>query len=155
MMISPQAADKLNANIEDLKNSLEEKVSKKLDLDNCHQMIQRLVELSSSCEACNQYFVNLESHIAQLLDKSDQLTKNDFNNHHQILNNIRTHLMKKHKLVAKDYYLSIYMSCGLSLGLVFGLLFDNLALGLPIGLAVGVAIGAGLDADVKKKGRTI
>ncbi|MFD1413649.1 hypothetical protein [Oceanobacillus jeddahense] len=154
-MVSHQTTDKLTKEIEDLRNSLGEKVSKKLDLDNCHQLIQRLGTLSSECETCYQSFNDLESHLVQLLDKPGQLTKNDFKHHHQKINNISTHLMKKHKLVTKDYYLSIYMSCGLSIGLVFGLLFDNLALGLPIGLGIGVTVGAILDADVKKKGRTI
>lgn len=153
-MVSQQV-DKLTTNIEDLRNSLGEKASKKLELDKCNRLVQRLNTLSSECEKCYQHFIDLEIHIAQLIDKSNQLTKTDFKQHSQKLEYISSHLLKEHKLVSKDYYLSIYMSLGLSIGLILGLLFDNLALGLPIGLGVGVVIGASLDADVKKKGKTI
>ncbi|MCT1904864.1 hypothetical protein [Oceanobacillus sojae] len=154
MMVS-QRADKLTTKIEDLRNSLGEKIAAKLELDKCNRLVQRLHKLSSECEKCYQYFIDFEKHITELTDKSDQLTKNDFKQHSQKLENISAHLLKEHKLVSKDYYLSIYMSLGLTIGLIFGLLFDNLALGLPIGLGIGVAIGAGLDADVKKKGKTL
>lgn len=153
-MVSPRD-DKLITKIEDLRNSLGEKTSRKLELDKCNRLVKRLNILSSECEKCYQDFIDLEKHITELADKTDQLTKTDFKQHSQKLESISSHLLKEHKLVSKDYYLSIYMSLGLSIGLIFGLLFDNLSLGLPIGLGIGVAIGAGLDADVKKKGKII
>ncbi|WP_234028562.1 hypothetical protein [Lentibacillus sp. Marseille-P4043] len=69
-----------------------------------------------------------------------------------------SNLQKKHKLVEEGYYLGIFMSLGLSLGVVFGLtVLDIGLLGLPIGvgMCIGLAIGSGMDADAKKRGKTI
>src|SRR5690606_1667397 len=74
------------------------------------------------------------------------------------LNEIKSYLQKQHKLIPEGFYMSVYMPLGTSLGLVFGLAlfdFDNIALGLPIGLCLGIAVGTSLDADAKKKGKSI
>jgi hypothetical protein len=94
--------------------------------------------------------------ITQLSIVKGQLSNEDFKSYKSLITKITDHLQKTHKLLSEDYYISIYMSIGMSLGLLFGMLvFDNIALGLPIGMSLGIAIGAGIDADNKKKGKTI
>ena len=151
-----QRVDKLKTILEEIRKSVDEQVAKKLELDKCERIIERVNSFSSECTECNQQFNDFENRILQLVAKFDQLTENDIKQHKQKIDTISSHLQKQHKLVTSGYYLSIYMSLGISLGMVFGLIiFDNLGLGLPLGMAIGVAIGAGLDADAKKKGMTI
>ena len=148
-----QRMDKLQSVLHEVGKNMDEKLAHKLELKKCDRMIQRLGSFSPDCEACDHHFTDMEIHIMQLRDKSDQLTDGDVKQHHQKISNIYGHLEKEHKLVTKNYYLSIYMSMGAGIGVVFGLLvFDNIGLGLPIGFGIGLAIGAGLDADAEKKG---
>ncbi len=151
-----QRADKTLSIIRELKHTVNEQVAKRLELDMCERIIQRLSSFSTDCEECIRYFSDLEDHIIQLNDEKDHLEEKNLKHHKQIISNISSHLQQKHKLVTSGLYLSIYMSIGSGLGVVFGLLiFDNIALGLPLGIAMGVAIGAGLDEDAKKKGLTL
>lgn len=145
--------DRLITRLNDYRNTVDEKVGTKLELEKCERMIQKLSALSSNCEGCKQHFVEMEDHIIHLKEQSEQHVEVDYKLHKQKIDTISSHLLKKHKLVPTGYYLSVYMSFGLSLGVVFGLLiFDNIALGISLGIAVGVAIGAGLDAGAKNKG---
>jgi chromosome segregation ATPase len=154
--MNSQRVDKLNTILEEIKNTGDDQVAKKLELDKCKRIINRLSSFSSDCEECNQHLINFEKHIFQVNDKRDHLTESDFKQHKQTLGDVSSHLQKQHKLVTSGHYLSIYMSMGISLGVVFGLvIFDNIGLGIPIGISVGLAIGAGLDADAKKKGMII
>jgi F0F1-type ATP synthase assembly protein I len=149
-------ADKLKTMLEKLENTVDEGTSKKLELEKCHRIIQKLSSFSADCEACEQYFADWESHILQIRDRADQLREEDVTQHKQKKDNISAHLQKEHKLVTSGYYLSIYMTMGMSLGVVFGLLiFDNIGLALPIGFGIGLAIGAGLDAEAEKKGMVL
>lgn len=148
--------DNLHTILDEFRNTVDDKVATKLEIDKCKRIMNRLNSFSSDCEECSQHFMDLEAYIMQLKDKVDNLTEDDFKNHQQKISSISSHLQNQHKLVTSGYYLSVYMSLGMSLGLVFGLLiFDNIALGLPLGMGVGVAIGAGLDEDAKKKGMTL
>ena len=148
--------DKLYNILEEIRNSVDDQVTKQLELDKCKRVIHRLGSFSSDCEECLQHLINFEKHIIQINDKRDHLTESDFKQHKQTLGDIRSHLQKQHKLVTNGHYLSIYMSMGISLGVVFGLvIFDNIGLGIPIGMSICIAIGAGLDADAKKKGMII
>ncbi|MFA1819702.1 hypothetical protein ACDX78_05805 [Virgibacillus oceani] len=151
-----QRVDKLKTILNELGKTVDEEIAKKLELEKCDRIIQKLSSFSPDCEACDQHFIDLENHIMQLRDKSDQLTEEDIKQHKQIIDDISAHLQKEHKLVTKGYYLSIYISMGAGIGVVLGLLvFDNIGLGLPIGFGIGVAIGAGLDADAEKKGMVL
>lgn len=78
-----QRVDKLKTIFEELRNSVDEKVATKLELDKCNRIIQRLSSFSSDCEECHQHFVYLESHIMQLKAKLEQLTESDFKEHKQ------------------------------------------------------------------------
>ncbi|WP_257391520.1 hypothetical protein [Cytobacillus gottheilii] len=150
--------NKIQSDIEELKNRVGEKNAAKLELDKCMRIIKRLEEFSANCEECHQYVNDLESHFIKLLNqtKTEELTQQDIKLHRKITANITSHLINKHKLVTSGYYMSVYLSLGLSLGMVFGLLlFDNMPLGLPIGMGIGVAIGSGLDTDAKKKGKVL
>ncbi|WP_238457930.1 hypothetical protein [Alkalihalobacterium alkalinitrilicum] len=144
--------EKLETLLKELRNTVDEQVTKKLELEMCHRIVEKVSSFSSTCEKCDQHLMDLEKHLIQLKGEQAQLGENDFKLHKQKIEIIRSHLMKQHKLVTSGHYLSIYMSIGTSLGLVFGLvIFDNIGLGLPLGIGIGVAIGAGLDADAKKK----
>lgn len=143
----------VKANFIELKNSVSEESSKKLDLKKCERIIEKLSSISINCEECKQRLVDLNNHLIVLKENTERI---DFKQHKQIINNISSHLQKEHKLIPEGYYLAIYMCIGLSMGVSLGLtLFQNFGLGMPIGMALGVAIGAALDSDAKKKGKTI
>jgi DNA repair exonuclease SbcCD ATPase subunit len=151
-----QRIDKLLAVLTEIRNKIDEDAKTKHQIDKYHQIIQKLGSSASNCEECAQYFSDLENHILQLIDRLEHHEKYDFNQNKQKLDTISKHLIKRHKFIYSGFYLSIFMSIGTSLGVVYGMLiFDNIALGIPIGVGIGVAIGAGLDADAKKKGKTI
>ncbi|WP_010272674.1 hypothetical protein [Paenibacillus senegalensis] len=148
-----QRVDRLQAIIEELANT---KGAKKLALEQTARIIHRLDSFSSECKECNQFFIQLEEHIAQLAGRGDQLTKHDVKEHTQLINHLTSHLKERHNLVPKGYYIGMYMAFGVSFGLLFGmLLFDNIALGLPIGMGIGLAMGSGMDEKVKKEGRVL
>lgn len=137
-----------------LNDEIDDKQAKKLELDLLKRITIRLQ--SFDCTECANYLSELRGYINYLDKNKNSLEKQELKKYRKIKEKIKTHLQKEHGLVPEGYYLSIYMSIGMSIGLVFGLIvFDNLALGLPIGLAIGVAIGSGIDADYKKKGKTI
>ncbi|MCH1624459.1 hypothetical protein [Fredinandcohnia quinoae] len=148
--------DEIKAMIRTLRSNISINSSKRLDLDKCERMIDRLGSLSVSCKKCQQYLLEVKDTIKQLESNADRIEKLEIKPYKKLMNDIISHLQKEHKLVTEGFYLSIYMSVGMSLGLVFGLtIFDNIALGLPIGMCIGIAIGASLDADAKKKGKII
>ncbi|WP_245548510.1 hypothetical protein [Gracilibacillus lacisalsi] len=129
---------KLITMLEELRNTVDEHVAPKLEIDKCKRVVQRMSSFSDDCKDCYQYLVEFEEHLRQL--SGEYLAEMDVKHHKQKLINISSHLQKQHKLVTSGYYLSIYMSIGTSLGVVFGLLiFDNIGLGLPLGIAMGVA----------------
>ncbi len=148
--------EKLNTILEELKNTVDEKAAKKLGLDKCKRIIEKLYSFSSDCEECDRRFNEIEKQIIQLFEKRNVLEENDFKQQKQIISSIISHLQKQHKLIPSGYYMSLFISIGSSLGVVFGfLIFDNIALGLPIGIGIGAAIGASFDEDAKKKGLTL
>jgi hypothetical protein len=98
----------------------------------------------------------LESHINEIKAKSGQLSNEDFKKHNLIINSIKAHMQKAHNIVSEGYYMSFYMSLGVCFSFIFGMLvFDNIAMGVPMGMLFGLAIGNGMDADAKKKGKTL
>ncbi|WP_232225555.1 hypothetical protein [Oceanobacillus manasiensis] len=151
-----QSVEKLLTNIEELKTNIDEQIATKLDIETCKRIVTRLNSFSAECEECEKRFIELEGHIMQLLKKKNSLTEDDIKHYTQKVNNITSHLTKKHKLVTSGFYFSVCMPIGTSLGVVFGLLiFENIGLGLPLGIGLGVAIGAALDAKAKKDGLTL
>ncbi len=148
--------DQIKAIIVELKTIDNKKSSAKLDLNKCERLAEKLASLSKDCHECQQHLKEFNEHFIQLNQKKDQIDKADLKKHTQFIHHICSHLQKQHNLFPEGYYMGIYMSIGISLGIVFGLtIFDNIALGIPIGMCLGIAIGTGLDADVKKKGKTI
>jgi hypothetical protein len=142
--------------LKELKGAVSKPISTKLDLDKCERVVERLGSFSTSCEECQQHLLELKDHVLQLKANSNQLEDNEIKQYRKMIGHIISHLQSKHKLVTAGYYLAIYMSLGMSLGVTFGLtIFDNIGLGIPLGMCIGLAIGAGLDADSKKKGKTI
>ncbi|MEH7237772.1 hypothetical protein [Bacillus sp. JJ1562] len=147
--------DELISIIRKLKSTISKESCKKLDLNKCERVVQRLASFSDSCAECQQYLLDLRDYFIQLEANIDGI-ETDLKQHKKIIHDIVSHLQKEHKLVPEGMYLTLFMSIGVSLGIVFGLtIFDNIGLGLPIGMSMGIAIGAGLDADAKKKGNTI
>ncbi len=128
----------------------------KLQLNKCARIIEQLNTYSHDCKECQQLILQLESHLHELKNHLNNQGEIDDKIHKQTINQMVSHLEKKHNLISEGYYISIFLSIGICLGMVFGLtIFDDIALGLPIGLGIGIAIGTGLDADAKKKGKTI
>ncbi|WP_242634647.1 hypothetical protein [Bacillus timonensis] len=148
-------ADELLTTIKKLKSAISKENCKKLNLNKCERVVQKLASFSENCEDCQLYLLDLKNHFNQLEGNIDRIDT-VLTQHKKVINDIVSHLQKKHKLVPEGMYLTLYMSIGMSLGIVFGLtIFENIGLGIPIGLSIGIAIGAGLDADAKKKGNTI
>jgi vacuolar-type H+-ATPase subunit I/STV1 len=147
--------DDIKTNIAKLRSTISKELSKKLDLNKCERVVDKLDSFSASCEECQQHLVDLKNHFTQLEVNVDEIDKGS-KHHKQVIQAIVAHLQKEHKLVPEGFYLSLYMSIGMSIGVVFGLtIIDNFALGISFGMSMGIALGAGLDADAKKKGNTI
>ncbi len=126
---------------------------KRLDTDTLGRIFLRLDELSPQCDECADYPAAPEE-ILSLLESSGE------EGDRQVRRKIREltdHLVKKHNLVRAGTYLAVYMSMGISFGLIFGMLLfeNNMALGIPIGMSIGIAVGSALDADARKKNKTI
>ena len=137
-----------------LNDEIDNKQAKTLDLDLLKRIIIRLQ--SFDCNECTNYLSEMNEFVNYLNGNINSLEKQKLKEFWKTIEEIKTHLQKEHGLVPEGYYQSIYMSLGMSIGLLFGLtIFDNLAMGLPIGMSIGLAIGAGIDADYKKKGKTI
>lgn len=135
-------------------NEIGDKQAKILELDLLKRIIVRLQ--SFDCTECANYLFEMGVYINYLEENKNLLERQKIKEYRKSVEEIKSHLQKKHGLVPEGYYLSIYMSLGMSVGLIFGLaILDNLAMGLPIGMAIGLAIGSGIDSDYKKKGRTI
>ncbi|MEQ6390639.1 hypothetical protein RZN22_15180 [Bacillaceae bacterium S4-13-58] len=133
-----------------------DKTKRKLQLDKSKRILTRLDAYSSECEECTELLNEWENALSELHEKASSPNDTDTKNHSLLIKKSVSHLQSTHKLVEEGHYMSIYMTLGMSIGLVFGLtIFDNLALGLPIGMVFGIALGTSLDADAKKKGKTI
>ncbi len=149
-------AEKLKLRLNEIRNTIDPKPVKHLELEKCERMISRLVEFSIDCEPCAQYLSDFEDHISRLLDQKETLNKQVIKEHTKFINEIESHITEQHDLVSSGYYTGIYMSLGLSLGLLFGLvLFENISMALPIGLSIGLTIGIVKDESAKKKGKVI
>ncbi|MEH7387022.1 hypothetical protein V7147_16665 [Bacillus sp. JJ1521] len=147
--------DAIKAIISKLRSTISKESSKKLDLNKCERVVNKLDSFSVTCEECQQHLLKLKNHFVQLESNAKEIDM-DIKQHKKVIHDIVSHLEKKHKLVQEGMYLSLFLSIGISMGVVFGLtIFDNIGLGLPIGMSMGIAIGVGLDADAKKKGKTI
>jgi len=144
----------LHDNFVALKQRCTEKEKKQLKIERLERIIARLGSYSD-CKDCNGYITQLNACLEELsnLDTLDKLGTKQLRN---TVQSIIGHFGKEHKLISEGHYMSTYMSIGLSLGVVFGmLLFDNLAIGISVGMCMGIAIGTSLDADAKKKDKTI
>ncbi|WP_245864224.1 hypothetical protein [Fredinandcohnia onubensis] len=147
--------DDIKTNIEKLRSTISKELSKKLDLNKCERVVDKLGSFSEGCVECQQHLLDLKNHFNKMVAKINEIDK-DSNHHKQMIKGIVSHLQKEHKLVPEGFYLSLYMSIGMSIGVVFGLtIIDNFALGISFGMSMGIALGAGLDADAKKKGNSI
>lgn len=132
--------------------------AKRLDAAKLERITIRMESFSRNdrCGTCETLLSEADERVGTLAERSEATGKDELKSYRRWLGTATAHLQQKHQLVPEGTYLAIYMSMGLSIGLVFGLtIFDNAALGMPIGMSIGLAIGAGLDADAKKKGKTI
>lgn len=142
--------------IEEIKLHYDPKNLKKLNISLTERVASRLNEYSDSCETCANMLAELESNLQTYIDALQTQEPVNILEHRKIRKPFEDHLIKTHKLLPDDHFVSTYLAIGLSLGLVFGmLLYDNIAIGLAIGLALGVAIGTSKDADAKKNGKAI
>jgi hypothetical protein len=147
--------DYVKAILSEITGAVSDPISKKLDLQKWERVADKLGSFSS-CVECQNHLLELTNYLIQLKATIDRKEEIDFKQHKKYINEIVSHLQKKHEMVQEGYYLGLYMSLGVSLGVVFGLtIFDNIGLGIPIGMCIGLAIGAGLDGDAKKKGKII
>ena len=123
-----ERVDQLQAMLNEFRNTADEQLDKKLELEKCHRIIEKLGTFATECEECSQHLFDLKCHFTQLNGHSTQLSDGDFQQHKQVIEHTSSHLMKQHNLVHSGIYTGIFMSLGTSLGIVFGLLiFDNLA----------------------------
>lgn len=151
-----ERVERLLKTIEEIRLSVDEKTTAKLELDKCIRIVKRLGSFSSDCEECQKHLNEFDNQLTEILERKDEPTKDDFKEHYTMKEKITSHIQKQHKLIPDGYYMGIYMSLGISIGLLFGLLvFENIAIGLPFGMVIGMVIGMGLDKDAKKKGKTI
>lgn len=147
--------DSLLRELEKIKGKLEQKQSKKLELDLMEKLVNKLLLLSEECDECSKHLHDLEKQIFSIKKTKGSFESYDVKKHSSKLKTIRSHLQKKHKMVTEGYYMGLYMSHGFSFGLLYGVIFDNIALGMVMGLPIGLSIGVALDADAKKKGLVI
>jgi hypothetical protein len=148
-------ADQVKTLLRELRGTISKPISKKLDLDKCEQVVEKLGSFSSSCMDCQQLLLELMNYLTLIKENIDTIDDTKLKQYKQLINQITSHLQKKHKLIQEGYYLGIFMSLGMSLGVVFGLtVFDGIGLGISFGMCIGLAIGASMDADAKKKGKT-
>lgn len=148
--------DHVKSMISELRRTVSEPILKKLNLNKCERVAEKLASFSSNCEDCQVQLLELENQLNLIKEDIETIDDTKIKLFQQSISHITSHLEKKHKLIQEGHYLAIYMSLGISLGVVFGLtIFDNIALGIPIGMCLGLAIGTGLDSDAKKKGKTI
>jgi hypothetical protein len=149
-------ADQVKTLLRELRGTVSKPISKRLDLDKSERVVEKLGSFSSNCKDCQQQLLELMNYLILIKENMDRIDDTKLKQYKQLINHIISHLQKKHKLIQEGYYLGIFMSLGMSLGIVFGItVFDNFGLGIPIGMCMGLAIGAGMDADAKKKGKTI
>ena len=140
--------------IDKLNNQLNDKQGKTLDLDLVKRIVIRLK--SFDCTQCENDLYKLSEYINYIYENQNSLERQKLKEYNKFIEQIKTHLQKKHGLFTEGYYLSIYMSLGISVGLMLGLaFFEHWALGMCFGMSTGIAIGSGIDADHKKKGKII
>ncbi len=148
--------DKLSENLKWFTENMDQKTAKYLDLKQLERIILRIGEFSLDCEDCNKL-------VKELLELTDRMRaagvpfgKILIKEYQRKIQEIITHLNKKHKLLQEGYYIGLYMGIGLCFGVSLGLVFGNhISIGMPIGLCLGLAIGARLDENARKKGQVI
>lgn len=139
-----------------LKESIGNQYTKKLQLNLLERIIKRLESYHAECDICEKTLIELKEQLNLIKVNQGQLSKVEIKEYFRIINNTVAHLQKQHKLVSEGYYMGICMALGVSFGLLFGtILYSVSAIGVSIGMCFGLAIGNGLDADAKKKGKTI
>ena len=147
--------DQVKTILKELRGTVSKPILKKLNLDRCERVVEKLGSFSASCKDCQQNLLELINYLQQINENTDSIDGTKLKQYKQLINHITSHLQKKHMMIQEGYYLGVFMSLGMSLGVVFGLtVFDNIGLGIPIGMCLGIAIGVGMDADAKKRGKT-
>ncbi|MBH1940625.1 hypothetical protein I5677_06965 [Mobilitalea sibirica] len=142
--------------LKEKKNNSKDRYMKPLNVDLLERITQRLIEFSDNCDECTNFITDLTDLLNDIIYKQEPLDKKDFMRFQSKLKVITQHMEKEHNLLPDGHYISMYLPLGISFGLIFGLiLFDNISMGLPLGVAFGLIIGSSMDADAKKKGKTI
>ena len=128
---------------------------KGFDFELLERILNRLIMFSNTCSFCMETIPQIISLVDYIYSSQKQLDKNYINEYRKKLNVIINHMIKEHKLITKEYFVGTYMPIGLSLGVTFGIIFDNISMGISLGFSFGAVLGIIMDADAKKKGRTI
>ncbi|WP_071396232.1 hypothetical protein [Bacillus tuaregi] len=147
--------DQLILNLEKLKIDLGEKKAKRLSMTRLDRIIKRLVSFED-CQECQNHLSEMNTNLEYLKSKHGRLEKQDIREHQRLVNQVISHLQKKHKLITEGFYVGTYMIFGLALGYAIGFfIFNDYIMGSSIGLLFGVILGSSMDANAKKKGLTI
>lgn len=122
---------------------------KLLDELDQHKLPDDMIEMINSETEAIESSNRIENHLASDIRR--------------VLRRIVRTLVKRFKLVPKNYYRNIWTGIGMSafgipIGVSYGLAVDNMAfigIGIGMGLAIGMAIGAGMDRKALKEGRQL
>ncbi|MFC1953099.1 hypothetical protein ACFLWR_03105 [Chloroflexota bacterium] len=145
----------ISEQLNQLKDTMDEKDYKKYKLKLLLCVAQRVTEFSPECGQCQiaqQAISTLTQDIGNLIQTDD---KGRRKSHIKAINAIVGHLQKQHKMVTEGYYMGIGLTIGSGIGVSLGAVMDNIGSGLPLGIGIGMAIGAALDAKAKKEDRII
>lgn len=91
--------------IKELRSGVSKQIAMKLDLNKCERVIENLNSLSVGCEECQHHLLKFKNHFIHLKTNVNRIEETDFKQHKQLINQIFSHLQKKHKLVPEGYYL--------------------------------------------------
>ena len=147
--------DGITKQINQLKDTVNEKDYKKYKLRMLLCIAERVAEFSPECGQCQIYKQDIST-LTQEVGNTIQLdNKAKRKVHLKTIDNITGHLRKQHKLVTEGYYMGIGMAIGSGIGVFLGAAMDNVGSGMPIGIGIGMAIGSALDAKAKREGRIL
>ena len=61
-----ERANQLHAMLKEFRNTVDGQLDKKLDLEKCSRIIEKLGTFATECEECTQHLFDLENHFTQL-----------------------------------------------------------------------------------------
>jgi hypothetical protein len=129
-------------------------------LDPFLSAIGRIDQFSPGCTQCQIFrddISTLMRNAPSIAPNSDkELQRSFLNDVDKIVNKMRGHFQKEHKLVSGGYYKSLFGGLGWVIGMVCDYLFrDYFVWWVFVGIGAGLAIGAVLDAKAKRENRIL